>query len=360
MKSLCNKSLKNIVLSNNQTLIKIIPPANSSNSQPTPILLPASTIFGAQSINPTSAIIVNSQGKIFNSQPSPIISGATSILKPQIKTTSTQSSPMIISTNASILKNQIKAANSKTPIIIPATTSILKSQNTLTNSQMTTINLTNTIQVKATNTQPILIPVTTNIHKPEVQSSNSQMAKTIVTNAIIPKADSDVINAEVLSIKNGVNSNIEGSELKIVNQPPMSTVKASGIILNKTQAKKIEDERFDKMDKLLLKQLRLNNALRKKLNLMNHKIHQLIKEQNSDYKAFLADVFTEDQIRALELRHTNPKSITAWSHKTMMKAIKLKEECGIRGYEELLNQNMPLPSIRTISRWCTARNMPIP
>lgn len=345
-------------ISSGQTLIKIIPSANSLNSLITPIIIPAPTILKAQSINPTSAIIVNSQGKIVNSSLTSAISGATSILKPQVKVTNTQSTPMLISTNTNILKNQIKAASIQMPIIIPASTGILKTSIQGTNSQfLASVNSTNTTLIPR-NPQSILIPVKSSILKSKAETTDSQAISTNATNAVIVKSES--VDSAPPPIENSINCDTDKSESRSLNEAANARSKSSGISLNKTQAKKMENERFEKMDKLLLKQLKLNNALRKKLNVMNHKLQQLMKEQVNDYKEFLKDVFTDDQLRALELKHINPKSITAWSHKTMMKAIKLKQECGSRGYDELLNQNMPLPSLRTISRWCTARNMPIP
>ena len=371
---------------NNQTVLKLIPSTNTMNLQPTSIVIPVASNSGTQSNNPLSAIIVNNKSQIINSNISSNISKGTSILKPEIKAMKAPFfSPIITSTNGNVQIRHIKTAASQASII-PAAASILKPQVLTINSQQVPVNLKNITQVNPTNAQSI-VPATS-VLKPLVHSNNfhfsSENRRNIsqgkfvniqpklvpVTNNIIESSNSQLTTNSTIDfitskIENDDSMDSKSFEVNDVaceqkSQPITLVSKPTGIILNKTEARKMEEERFEKMDKLLLKQLKLNNALRKKLNLMNHKVQQYMKEKNSDYKAFLKEVFTEDQIRVLELRHINPKSITAWSCKTMMKAIKLKQECGTRGYEELLNQNLPLPSMRTISRWCTSRNIPIP
>lgn len=325
----------------NQTLIKISPPILKTNTS-SPIVLPVCNILKAQSLNSTTGtILVNSKGQIESST----ISGCSGNIKPIIKTTSAQSSPMLISTNANILKNQIKAANNQVPIIIPAAnTSIIKPQ----------------VQTKNRLTNLVLIPLNVKtINESESGTPKSNITLKSITNVqkIMPKATLSMTQSVVES-SIGESKETNSDENEDVYE---ETTNSNSIILNKTEAKKINEERFEKMDKLLLKQLKLNGALRKKLNLMNHKMNTLIKEQNNSYKtSILKDVFTEDQIRALEFRQINPKSVTPWSHKTMLKALKLKQECGTRGYQELLKQHLPLPSIRTLSRWCTAKKVPLP
>lgn len=63
------------------------------------------------------------------------------------------------------------------------------------------------------------------------------------------------------------------------------------------------------------------------------------------YKAQLQRIFTTDQIRSLAIGSKRPRQ---WSNDTIIKALQLKFSCGERGYEELIRQNIPLPSIRTL------------
>lgn len=343
----------------NSRYIKIIPQTSSANSQKSPILIPITSVFNSQlanpTINPVNKLIVDSQGKIIKSSVS-IKPKARNILKSHTKTTTVKPSAMVISSDANILRNQIKASSSQTPIIIPATTGILKSS--VETSTSSSLPLTNTYpQFKVLNSKPLLIPVTNVLKSDECKKSsiNSEASSPVINN-LRSQITSGVTIPE--SVQKNIGNNSVDNNLSEANSECSKSTTSN--VTDESQIKKMNDERFEKMDKLLLKQLKLNNALRKRLRVMSNQIQQLVREQNKNCKEFLTDVFTEDQIRVLELRHTNPKSVTAWSHKTLMKAIKLKKECGTQGYEELLKQNLPLPSIRTINRWCNLRNIPIP
>lgn len=58
------------------------------------------------------------------------------------------------------------------------------------------------------------------------------------------------------------------------------------------------------------------------------------------YKKALQHVFNEDQIQYLI---SNTKRIKHWRNDTLQRAFKLKLSCGTNGYEELRQQNIPLP-----------------
>ncbi|XP_003427736.1 uncharacterized protein LOC100678688 [Nasonia vitripennis] len=278
------------------------------------------TIFGDRIVKETKVLGIPHTNLTNDvSQPAVINVASTTGSTDSLSTLKLLSSDDTKETNsANSVQVEVYNLNSQGKVVQSTLTSILKPQDILNQLRM------------ANSKTPIIIPGPSSIHKAKVQITDSE----------------------------SVNDTTETKESE--SDSDTSTAQTTGIILNKAEAKKIADERFEKMDKLLLKQLKLNDTLRKKLVSVNHKLQQLAKEEKIDHKTYLTDVFTDDQIRALELRHNNPKSVTSWSHKTMMKAIKLKQECGTRGYEELLRQKMPLPSIRTISRWCTARNIPIP
>lgn len=63
-------------------------------------------------------------------------------------------------------------------------------------------------------------------------------------------------------------------------------------------------------------------------------------------KTMMFKVFKEDQVKVL----TNPNKKVTWSKETIQRAIRLKLTCGSNGYQEILNQNIPLPSERTLRR----------
>lgn len=76
-----------------------------------------------------------------------------------------------------------------------------------------------------------------------------------------------------------------------------------------------------------LKKLRKENQLNDKLNIR------------------LREIFNEDQLKAF----TSPaKSCKEWSYETIKRAIRLRLACGSVGYQEILDQQIPLPSERIV------------
>ncbi|CAH1399170.1 unnamed protein product [Nezara viridula] len=88
-----------------------------------------------------------------------------------------------------------------------------------------------------------------------------------------------------------------------------------------------------------------NNRLKVKLRKMKN---ILKKKQENIYLKCLKKVFTNNQIKAL-MKDT-VKSKTKWDSNTIIKALKMKFACGSNGYNELIAQNFPLPSHRTLRR----------
>eukprot|EP00095_Tigriopus_kingsejongensis_P005137 maker-scaffold100_size373717-snap-gene-2.42 protein:Tk05137 transcript:maker-scaffold100_size373717-snap-gene-2.42-mRNA-1 annotation:"PREDICTED: uncharacterized protein LOC755078" len=81
-------------------------------------------------------------------------------------------------------------------------------------------------------------------------------------------------------------------------------------------------------------------AVKKKLRRVQK---QLEKERTTNES--LRRIFSADQLNYL--KHGNGKG-RAWSDDSMKKAIQLRLTCGGAGYKALLDQNYPLPSIRTL------------
>lgn len=75
-----------------------------------------------------------------------------------------------------------------------------------------------------------------------------------------------------------------------------------------------------------------------------------LRQQNQNYDKLtirLKEIFNEDQMKAL----TNQgMSCREWSDDTIRRAIRLRRTCGSVGYQEILDQNIPLPSGRTLRR----------
>lgn len=102
-----------------------------------------------------------------------------------------------------------------------------------------------------------------------------------------------------------------------------------------------------KHKKNLLNKLAAENLiLKRKMKQLRDTFRKLKKNNNTNlYKTKLKRIFTNDQIGALLSNSNRPRY---WSNDTIIKALRLKFACGERGYEELIKQNIPLPSIRTL------------
>lgn len=70
------------------------------------------------------------------------------------------------------------------------------------------------------------------------------------------------------------------------------------------------------------------------------------KISNNKYKKAL-EIFNEDQIEALCTKSRRGKN---WLNETVQRVFQLKFVCGSNGYEEVLCQGLPFPSIRTLQR----------
>ncbi|XP_040572925.1 uncharacterized protein [Lepeophtheirus salmonis] len=72
------------------------------------------------------------------------------------------------------------------------------------------------------------------------------------------------------------------------------------------------------------------------------------KKTQSCHKNYAEGFLNEDQLKYLAEKGKKSKII--WSSPTINKALKLKYACGSSGYETLLDQGFPLPSLRTLRR----------
>ncbi|KAJ8925016.1 hypothetical protein NQ315_001182 [Exocentrus adspersus] len=60
------------------------------------------------------------------------------------------------------------------------------------------------------------------------------------------------------------------------------------------------------------------------------------------------NIFNADQVRFLKTGGHKGRKGTLWSDDTVGKALRLYMACGVKGYNEILRQNLPYPSIRTL------------
>lgn len=100
----------------------------------------------------------------------------------------------------------------------------------------------------------------------------------------------------------------------------------------------------------LKKQLLNQTKLIRKLRLKNNSNTKIIYKQNIKIATVtrkLKSFLNENQLSSLSVQNRRGFK---WSNNTVQKALRLKFACGSVGYEELLAQHQPLPSLRTIRR----------
>lgn len=120
------------------------------------------------------------------------------------------------------------------------------------------------------------------------------------------------------------------------NEELILTVKKMKLKLKeyKRKLKKIRIRNISTMKKYKAAVKRFSRAVKKKKEL-----------KGSD--VILKRVFNEDQIDALEKNSTRGMK---WSNETIELGLKLKFSCGSTGYNLLIKNNIPLPSISTLNR----------
>jgi len=156
---------------------------------------------------------------------------------------------------------------------------------------------------------------------------------------------------QVTSIINNQVSKPE-EKLKTSNQPTQDNDVVS--FVNNLESNDSENQNKMKHESMFKKMLEYgkeykrtvskSNRYKKQLQYLKNKLK--ISNETKNTQA-LNSVFNIDQINAL---NRNSTKFMKWSNSTVMKALKLKFSCGNNGYEELLKQNIPLPSLRTLMR----------
>lgn len=147
-----------------------------------------------------------------------------------------------------------------------------------------------------------------------------------------------------------------------INIPSTSTLESSSssmdtdssIAVTSQSSNLFDDDELERFKaenkKLLNKNLLLKKELRRSKK-RNKALQSRLKQMELDtkqqkYFQLLHCVFNDDQIMALQ----NSMRFKRWSNKTITSSIKLKFACGNNGYQELIKQKIPLPSLRTLSR----------
>lgn len=111
-------------------------------------------------------------------------------------------------------------------------------------------------------------------------------------------------------------------------------------------------EKLLKYERMYFKQR--NNTSRYKRQLRNTlmKLKKRIEmNQKIGQTGLLKQLLNEDQVTILKRRSLGKScKFLKWSNETVVNALRLKFSCGGSGYEELLRQKFPLPSVRTLQR----------
>ncbi|XP_071565386.1 uncharacterized protein [Temnothorax nylanderi] len=110
------------------------------------------------------------------------------------------------------------------------------------------------------------------------------------------------------------------------------------------ELKEKQKEKYDELIKQRLNIIRMRKKIRA-LEYMKQSLQHKIK--NDKYMKALRRIFNEDQIAALCTKSQRGRN---WSNETLQRALKLKLVCGNHGYEEILRQGYPFPSLRTLRR----------
>ncbi|XP_036140847.1 dynein heavy chain-like protein PF11_0240 isoform X2 [Monomorium pharaonis] len=156
-------------------------------------------------------------------------------------------------------------------------------------------------------------------------------------------ANDNMLNNDVFNDQSIVNKNTDIEFEEITNSSESSSV--TDFSKNDEDKKQREHNKF--IETINRQHIRMIK-MRRKMKSLRTTIHTLqTKISNDKFKVALNSIFNEDQIRAL---FTKKRSARNWSDETINRALKLKSVCGNNGYEELIRQGYPFPSLRTLRR----------
>ncbi|EZA48314.1 hypothetical protein DMN91_008110 [Ooceraea biroi] len=137
-----------------------------------------------------------------------------------------------------------------------------------------------------------------------------------------------------------MDNNIQKQNCQIANDSePTSRVSSTG---------DSDRREIAKLEETIRKQYLCLIKLRKNIKALRNTIQTMKNKSNDNkYKKALSSFLTEDQIQAL---FTETRRVRPWSMETIKRALHLKSVCGTNGYEELIRQGIPFPSLRTLRR----------
>lgn len=116
----------------------------------------------------------------------------------------------------------------------------------------------------------------------------------------------------------------------------------------------LSKKRYAQLEKLFAQEHKSKIYFRNKYYASEKRLQKALEkvslEENCDISSLreiLSKRFTADQVNDIIYSH---KRYPKWSNQTLMMAYRLRFACGSSGYEQMLKENYPLPSIRTLTR----------
>lgn len=116
---------------------------------------------------------------------------------------------------------------------------------------------------------------------------------------------------------------------------------------NKNSEIKQLQEKLENANKVLHKVDKSNKTLIKRIRRLRSMKRLRIENSLLQSREILKKVFNDDQIEWLQSKNSKRRVYT-WSKETIKKALRIKFSCTNSGYKELIKQNIPLPSTRTL------------
>lgn len=160
-------------------------------------------------------------------------------------------------------------------------------------------------------------------------------------NAVPDVYDSNTINIGEIEVTNVKEEVIAGEEVDVnVEDLVECVLKQEQDEASEQELSPYNDQTYqnDECEAYKMKQLKIDlRAAKRKIQQLEEQVETL----NKNYR----DVFNEDQCEILTSGFGKGH---IWSDETINKALRLYVACGAKGYEEILQQKLPYPSIRTL------------
>ncbi|XP_018363197.1 PREDICTED: uncharacterized protein LOC108761267 [Trachymyrmex cornetzi] len=168
------------------------------------------------------------------------------------------------------------------------------------------------------------------------------------------KTPPENINNKTSDKSTNIEEHLEATS-SIFNVTPVSLEHALAEIeiLQELQNKDTEiiqlQEKLDNVNKIFRTVDRSNKTLTKHIRKLRSMKTIRIEKSLLQSRKLLKKVFNDDQIEWLQSQ-CSKRRVYTWSEQTIKKALRIKFSCTNSGYQELIKQNIPLPSTRILKQ----------